>query len=917
MDRRSWTCGVLLLATALVLAGCPLLYAQEEVADDESPRITKLKDQYRAAEELFKNEQYPAAREIFVDIKRTMAKEDLKLGAWISEKKLNDYVRQIDDRMREDDRDAFIQLIVAQQQDEKAAQILFETGLAAYEEGRYDEARKVFLEALGKHPDHVEAKEYLAKARDQVGVGSPEKHAITDQVKLEEVRRQQEEIRLRNLMATGVEARQRKDYDVAKAKFEQALVRLEIQDALPPEVAAKIEEDVRELLTQTGKEKIKYERNMQERTESQARKDAESQIKERIGIRNKEVQNLKDRAWALINDYKYDEAIEILQRILDKDPRDPEAKWLRDRFRLRKRWKMEEEIREARDYERALILIDTEEKLIPYYKILRFPANWEEKERRGAGDLVTGETSEETLEILEKMKTKISFDFEDAPITEVKKVLESSGINIVLDVQNIELTWGSLEDVTVTLKLNDITVENALDLICRLTQLRWATQNGILLITTDEAEGLVQAERRIYRVSDLLAPTYGGGSGGGGGGLGGGGGGGGLGGGGGGLGGGGGGGGGGFGGGGGGGFGGGGGDVIGGGGGGGTGDSSIVGDLIQELIEPEVWDEDDNSILPLGVQLIVTAPYEVHRQIRDLLDDLRSMRSLQVLVEGRFIALRDQFVEEIGISWPTGFVREVEDPLNPGIPLWETDRPAARDSLRSQSWWYGEIDPITHIFLQPPLLQTSGGFAARVDFMDDITATMLVTAAQQANTSTITQAPVVLTFDTQEVTVSFDVSTTYISGFTSIVAEGAVGYQPETSEREDSVEFTVQPFVSADRRYVQLNVSPSFTFSREETQRIPIAGVGGLIDFIDISLPIEEEFDIESTVSVPDEGTILLGGLSLISQADPVSGIPIISKIPIIRRLFIRDHHEREQFNRYFLVKPTIIIQEEEEAKIK
>ena len=232
-------------------------------------------------------------------------------------------------------------------------------------------------------------------------------------------------------------------------------------------------------------------------------------------IRTKEAQVLKDRAWALIHDAKYEEAGQVLDKALQKAPADPEAKWLIDRFRLRERWKQETPAGQAPERrQRALIVIDNEEKLIPYYKVLRFRPNWEEHEARAIGTAVRkanaldrvspGEevwviaradhgkatamkkVSPEELAVLQKLKAKISFDFKDAPITEVRKVLAASGVPMRLDKDRIEQMWGSLGNIRVTLKLNDVTVEQALNVIAKLTQLAWsATDDGVSITTAE------------------------------------------------------------------------------------------------------------------------------------------------------------------------------------------------------------------------------------------------------------------------------------------------------------------------------------------------------------------------------------------------------------------------------------------------
>jgi len=65
---------------------------------------------------------------------------------------------------------------------------------------------------------------------------------------------------------------------------------------------------------------------------------------------------------------------------------------------------------------------------------------------------------------------------------------------------------------------------------------------------------------------------------------------------------------------------------------------------------------------------------------------------------------------------------------------------------------------------------------------------------------------------------------------------------------------------------------------------------------------------------VPDKGTLMIGGLGSISKETLTTGIPILSKIPVLKRLFSRDQKNNKKSNLVILLKPTIIIKEELEA---
>jgi type II secretory pathway component GspD/PulD (secretin) len=67
-------------------------------------------------------------------------------------------------------------------------------------------------------------------------------------------------------------------------------------------------------------------------------------------------------------------------------------------------------------------------------------------------------------------------------------------------------------------------------------------------------------------------------------------------------------------------------------------------------------------------------------------------------------------------------------------------------------------------------------------------------------------------------------------------------------------------------------------------------------------------------VSVPDKGTLLLGGQKIGAEVQREAGVPILSKIPILGRAFRNTSEVKDHKILLILVKPTIILQEEAEA---
>lgn len=80
-----------------------------------------------------------------------------------------------------------------------------------------------------------------------------------------------------------------------------------------------------------------------------------------------------------------------------------------------------------------------------------------------------------------------------------------------------------------------------------------------------------------------------------------------------------------------------------------------------------------------------------------------------------------------------------------------------------------------------------------------------------------------------------------------------------------------------------------------------------------VQLPTQAIVSVSTVVSVPDGGTVLLGGVKSLSEGRNMAGVPILNKIPYVSRLFRNTGVGRETTSLMMMVTPRIIIQEEEE----
>jgi general secretion pathway protein D len=80
-----------------------------------------------------------------------------------------------------------------------------------------------------------------------------------------------------------------------------------------------------------------------------------------------------------------------------------------------------------------------------------------------------------------------------------------------------------------------------------------------------------------------------------------------------------------------------------------------------------------------------------------------------------------------------------------------------------------------------------------------------------------------------------------------------------------------------------------------------------------VQQPVIATIFVSTSVSVPDGGTVLLGGMKRLREGRNMAGVPILNKIPYISRLFKNSGVGRETESLMLMVTPRIVIHEEEE----
>jgi len=402
--------------------------------------------------------------------------------------------------------------------------------------------------------------------------------------------------------------------------------------------------------------------------------------------------------------------------------------------------------------------------------------------------------------------------------------------------------------------------------------------------------------------------------------------------------------------------------------------------LIQENIDRDGWTDfggETGTVTELNGNLVIVNTPRNHRAITGLLSKLRAVRNLQINVESRFLLINEDYFEQVGLDVDVYFannnqfdvLRTIDPSLLPqdffardssgnlilnrnvlgagrdvnndgvlaqdeGVLVQQVFQPGSRGNTDSFS-------PIQSAQNSLGLTEglASGGFASDIfnlvnsanggpalsvagRFLDDIQVDFLVEATQADRSSMTLTAPR-LTLSNGQLSYTFvGTQQTFVSDLQPVVSNAAVAFDPQIGVVPDGVRLLVRGVISADRRYVTIDVTTdvaSVTLIATQTSQAAAGGTGNIpgngIATGTIQLPTVTITRVQTTVTVPDQGTLLLGGQRIVNEYITETGVPVLSKIPILNRFFTNRIESKEEQTLLILIKPTVLIQSEEEEK--
>ncbi len=343
--------------------------------------------------------------------------------------------------------------------------------------------------------------------------------------------------------------------------------------------------------------------------------------------------------------------------------------------------------------------------------------------------------------------------------------------------------------------------------------------------------------------------------------------------------------------------------------------------LIRDNIAMESWDADPaNSMRISQGTLVVNQTPEVQEQIRKLLDNLREATGIMVDIQARFLKVEDNFLEDIGIDFrglgsPGGgtnaFFNDFGNSTaqatlghelgsDTSLGFWLDDGEDGNYRGRAENLFDSQLG-------DDDVLTGSGGLGFQWTYLNDLQLEMILRATSKSERIELVTAPHITVFNTARSNLTVMNQVAYIKDFDVEIAQASSIADPIIAVVQDGVILDVRPVVSADRRFITLELRPTVAeLKRPITQFSTSLGVSG--NSVAIHLPELEISRVRTSVPMPDGGTVLLGGFKVHESQDLRSGVPILNKIPLISFLFERKGTFISNRKLLILLKANIVI---------
>ena len=793
--------------------------------------------------------------------------------------------------------------------DEKSrlAEMYYDRGAKFYQELKFAEAQEALTKALEINPDHEKAKQLLEDTKFARGEFTHGEMGAVSRRLFSEIlaKTQQARLEVEHHLNKGTKAFEQEDYQQAESEFKWVIETIKWfpyrADLL------NYQQQAEDYLKKTVERKIRKEQEIARRQEEAARLLAENEEQRRKEEFIKSIDMLFRRAQAEFEKEQYEEATHLCEKIIEKDPSNAMAEKLKvialSAKRARQRNLTTQNM--AEEFKRTFESYDN--KTVPTTSVITFPdkKDWEKIDHRGPKKIfkekLISELDKQAALLLDR---KITFPFkEPTPLSEIIQFIRYTIPNI-----NIRIDTNVITDPQETFQYNVVGIPLGWALKDMLSLKNWGyfIMDGVIVISSAEKVLEQQLETRWYDILDLTIPIV---------------------------------------------------DFpapeitmsglppeenaeeagqI----------PKMKGEELVNLIKETTakneggWDDPRNIVFQetTGV-LVVTHTSVVHKQIENLLKQVRAESDIVVTVEARFLTVQQHFLEDIGVNFsglaapslPTAF--GLQPPDGPGFTglvsgFYATTYQDNRNQLRARiENDLSTADPYAKFISEGEPAPTGGAILAYT-MLDETSFRMLLRAIQKNERANIVNAPLLTVANGQRAHIQMSDQFTYIKDYDIVLVNAQFSWtmpDPIPGVTAQGTILDVRPTVSADLKYISMELRPSSSSFVDQLPNVRTLRMSLLtqppsilyiIPTCDFELPELFLQRARGNAIIPDGGTILMSCYATGRSIDMTSEVPILAKIPFLGFLFRQKAIGYAKHVLLILIRGKISILNEEEKKL-
>lgn len=786
------------------------------------------------------------------------------------------------------------ELKLAAEEKKTVADNYYEIGYKFYLESKYTQAKENFRKTLELVPEHKKAKQYLEEIIGLEGGFVPGDLGTEVRSRINEITAviQQLTLEVQNHLNSGIRYYDAGDYDQAEEEFKWVIQT--VKWAPYPIELAPYQKQAEGYLQNTLQKKKEKELQQKRVRDIETRKLMEKEEEKRREEFVKNIQTLFRQVNESFKIGNFNETIRLCNKILDKDPNNQLALRLKDIAFQAQRDQRKKENTKLLGEEWKKTLEEYQLELIPMAGTVSFPdkETWQKIDNRGPRKLnkekVVSSIDKEAALILNR---RVSFPFREGAtlqqiIEYIKGQLSETGINIItaegVDPATITISYGAAIPTPIKSAFKEMFKQPALD---------YMIKDGIVIIAPRQRVLEAQLETRAYDVLDLVieipnftAPDIG---------------------------------------------------LF-------TAPPPaqtpppaprITGDDLARLIRENLGKAENGFVEGTSCDfqqpsLIIKHLPSVHKEVEQLLSGLRAAMDLVVTINARFLEVHENFLEDIGVDMGQlstlgdgTAAPNLPDSLQQTAVMGGSGFTALSPGLYKQSYQNGTQNVRSSVSARVEQIITAdtllGRFSTLV-FSRPVSPTMsytrlpaslrqaqlqfIVRAVEKEERGKILYSPELTVYNGQRGFINVADVFAYMRNYVvTMVQPGQVLPDPQPAFLSVGTILEVRPSVSADLRYITMELKPQmvspiapYRIPNLRTRRVqftnplasgsnpPISLMGSVVyEMCDI-----EYQSVQTNVVIPDGGTVIIGGYHTGQEMDYESGVPILSKIPIIGALF-------------------------------